>query len=97
MLLGERREPHERRGSGGVQRDPRSLASATQAVEVLRTCLVLASEARPAQPPGLLLLGLAQRVQQTADLREAQLDALVGSSPFFSRARACPCITTRAA
>ena len=95
--IGERRESQHLQGSWWIERDRRGLTCTTQPMEALRSRLVLASKARPAQPPGLLFLRLAQRVQQATHLWHAQVDALVGSSPFFSKARACPCTTTRAA
>ena len=63
MLLGERRESQHPHGSWWIERDRGGLACATQHMEALSSRLVLASKARPAQPPGLLFLGLTQRVQ----------------------------------
>ena len=66
-------------------------------MEVLRSPLMLAPEARPVEAAGLVLLGLAQRVQQATHLRQAQRDPLASTSTFFSCARACARITTSAA
>ncbi len=63
MLLRERWESQHPHGSWWIQRDGRGLTCAPQHVEALCSCLVLASKARPVQPPTLLFLGLAQRVQ----------------------------------
>ena len=63
MLLRECWKAQHLHGNWWIQRDSRSLTCATQHVETLCSRLVLASKARPTQPPTLLLLGLAQRVQ----------------------------------
>ena len=61
--IGERRQSQHPQGSWWIERDRRGLAGATQHMEAPSSRLVLASKARPAQPPGLLFLGLTQRVQ----------------------------------
>ena len=63
VLVGEGRNPQQAQGSRGVHRHSRSLTCATQHLEALRSCLVLASKVRPVQPSGLLLLRLTHRVQ----------------------------------
>ena len=97
VRVGEGWNSQQAQGSRWVCRHSRSLAYTTQHLEALRSCLVLTSKVRPVQSPGLLLLRLTHRVQEATYLWHAQCDPLVDSTTFFSCARACPRITTRAA
>ncbi len=63
VSIGERRQSQHLQGSWWVERNRRGLTCATQPMEALSSRLVLASKVRPAQPPGLLFLGLTERLQ----------------------------------
>ena len=63
VLVGERRDPEQAQGSRWVYRDRGRLACAAQAMEALRSGLMLASKARPVEAVGLLVLRLPDRLE----------------------------------
>jgi hypothetical protein len=71
----------DRRGREGLLTSPTSHMSAPS------PRLMDAPEARPPQSLRPLLLGLTQQLEQAAQFRHAQLDALVVASRFFPCAR----------
>jgi hypothetical protein len=95
--VGECRDRRQLQRNRGINRYSGSLAGAAQRMQAPSCRLVPASKVRPMQSPGLLLLRLAYCVQQATHFWEAELDPLANCSPFFSCARTCPCMTTRAA
>ena len=63
VLMGERWDPLHVLGSRWVGRHSGRLTCPAQDMEALGSRLMLASKVRPVQPPGLLLLRLAHRLQ----------------------------------
>lgn len=63
VLVGECRQSLQPQGRQWVHRYRGCLPCATQHLEALRSCLVLASQVRPVQSSGLQFLRLAERLQ----------------------------------
>ena len=84
VLVRERWEPHQAQGSRWVCRHCGRLTSTAQAMEALRSRLMLASKARPVETASLLLLRLTHGLEEATHLRHTQFDQLSSTSTFFS-------------
>lgn len=83
-LIRERRETEQREGLGKPGGNVGSLSRPVRSMAALSLGLMLAAEVGPPQAPQPHLLGLAKRVHQPAEFRDAPAQTTWIWSPFLA-------------